>query len=301
MISRFLKRKTIVTPPTAPSVPNDVTVWAVGDVHGCLDLLVALVAAIRADARQSSERKTVVVVLGDYIDRGPDSRGVLRYLAALSNEESIEWRFLKGNHEETMLKFLSDPTVGQQWCDYGGDATLASYGLRLPQMRHRVEAWAHVAADLDHHLTPAERQFLERLELSITIGDYFFAHAGARPGEALDRQTGEDLMWIRRTFLDSPVGFERIVVHGHTPEAEVHSDGRRVGVDTRAYASGVLSALRLSGRTRETVQAVLPGKGGEQAEASKATGEMDEVRVRRATLPLTSGFLVRASAATVDA
>lgn len=284
MISRFLKRKTAAPAPVAPRTPEGTTVWAVGDIHGCLDLLKALVEAIVEDTRKSSAQKTIVVFLGDYVDRGPDSRGVIRYLAGLGQDELIEWHFLKGNHEDTMLQFLTDPRVGQQWCEYGGNETLESYGLRAPQIRHKVEAWAHLAADLDHRLEPNERRFLEQLELSVTIGGYFFAHAGARPGESLERQTSEDLMWIRRTFLDSAVGFDRVVVHGHTPEADVHSDARRVGVDTKAYESGVLTALRLSGSVRETFQTTRLPVGG-------------AIVVRRSLLPAAETVLARASLA----
>lgn len=257
MISRFLKRKSAVVPPAAPCVPQGMIIWAIGDVHGRLDLLEPLVGAIVEEADRSPADRTMVVFLGDYIDRGPDSRGVMRCLASIADRQpGIEWRFLKGNHEDTMIKFLSDPKIGQQWCEYGGEATLASYGLRLPHIRHKVEAWAHVATDLEHRMDPAELAFLDRLELSVTIGDYFFAHAGARPGEPLERQSAEDLMWIRGSFIDSPVGFERVIVHGHTPEAEVYSDHRRVGIDTKAYASGVLTALRLYGPERVLLQAV---------------------------------------------
>ena len=209
-----------------------------------------------ADAQASSASRKLVIFLGDYIDRGPDSRGVIRYLSDLPADRNIEWRFLKGNHEEAMLDFLVDPSAGARWCEYGGDAALRSFGLKPPELKHRVEAWARISADLDHRLSPGERSFLEGLEFSLSVGDYFFAHAGARPGEALDRQSQRDLMWIRNSFLDSEVEFEKVIVHGHTPSREVHVDRRRIGVDTKAYESGVLSALRLEGRTRVAMQAV---------------------------------------------
>lgn len=255
MIATLFKRRSRVAAPVNPSVPDGVIVWAVGDVHGRLDLLKPLVDAIISDAQASSMDRKVVVFLGDYVDRGPESRGVLQYLAGLQRDGSIEWRFLKGNHEEAMLDFLDDPSAGARWCEYGGDATLASYGLRLPDMRHMVEAWARIATDLDHKLTASERDFLEGLELSVTVGDYFFAHAGARPGESLERQTSRDLMWIRNSFLESDVEFEKVVVHGHTPTRDVYADHRRIGVDTKAYESGVLSALRLQGRVRAVMSA----------------------------------------------
>ena len=283
MFSRFLKRRPRTAAPAAPAVPPETVVWAIGDIHGRLDLLKPLVAAIVEDLVAARPRRGLVIFLGDYIDRGEESRGVVEFLAGLDPHEGIEWRFLKGNHEETMLDFLKDPSVGAKWCDYGGDATIRSYGLRVPDLKHRTEAWAHLSADLKHKLTPAELTFLEEQELSITVGDYFFAHAGARPGEALERQTAEDLLWIRRSFLESELEFDRIVVHGHTPAAEVHADHRRIGIDTRAYESGVLTALRLEGRDREILQALGSRKhyGRRSAEPGGESAAPGDVQMRR--------------------
>ena len=257
MISKFF-RKTKTSAPSydAPSVPDGTVVWAIGDIHGRLDLLKPLVDAILQDAAETIAERKVVVFLGDYIDRGPDSRGVLRLLAGLGHADGIEWRFLKGNHEEAMLRFLTEPKFGPTWCDYGGDAALASYGLKPPTMTHNANAWVQLAADLDHKVDIGERQFLENLELSLMVGDYFFAHAGARPGRPLEAQVPEDLLWIRRSFLDSSHRFSKVVVHGHTPEASVFSDHRRIGIDTKAYESGILSALRLQASSREIHQSV---------------------------------------------
>lgn len=281
MFSRFLKRKPPVAAPANPAVPDGVVVWAIGDIHGRLDLLRPLVEALIADIQRTPANRRVVIFLGDYIDRGPESRGVIEFLANLPADLDVEWRFLKGNHEETMLDFLEDPTVGAKWCEYGGDATLASYGLKAPDLRHRADGWAHLAADLSHKLTDRERAFLQNQELSVTIGDYFFAHAGARPGEPLDNQSAEDLMWIRRSFLDSPVEFDHVVVHGHTPAAEVHADRRRIGIDTRAYESGILTALRLSGADRAVMQAV----------ASRETDANGSVSIRTAALAGSADFV----------
>lgn len=258
MFSKLLKRRSRVAAPTSPSVPEGTVVWSVGDIHGRMDLLGPLVEAIVADLAVTRPRRGLVIFLGDYVDRGQQSREVVTFLAGMRGGDGLEWRFLRGNHEETMLDFLEDPAVGPKWCDYGGDATIRSYGLRIPDLKHKPETWAHLSADLSHKLSDRERNFLEDQELSVTVGDYFFAHAGARPGEPLDRQSPADLMWIRRTFLDSEEEFERIVVHGHTPTAEVHADHRRIGIDTRAYESGVLTALRLEGRDREILQAMGP-------------------------------------------
>lgn len=256
MISRLFKRKPQVSAPRTPTTPQGVVAWAVGDIHGRLDLLEPLVQHIIADSAATTAEQTVVVFLGDYIDRGPRSREVIRYLGSLPEHLGISWRFLKGNHEEAMLDFLDDPATGTAWCEYGGDATLTSYGLRVPQMKHKPEAWAHLSADLNHKVTSDERAFLEELELSLSIGDYFFAHAGARPGVALSDQSTRDLMWIRNSFLDSDAEFDKVVVHGHTPTTEVHLDHRRIGVDTKAYASGVLTALRMDGVGRRIDQCV---------------------------------------------
>lgn len=256
MFSRLLKRRAALRAPAAPAVPPGRIVWAVGDIHGRFDLLASLVEAIQADAVAHPDVRSTVIFLGDYIDRGPDSRAVLQCLAALRAVEGLEWRFLRGNHEQAMLDFLIDPSQGAKWCEYGGDATLRSYGLAVPQMKHRLEAWSHLSADLEHRLTAEEQGFLKDLELSVTVGDYFFSHAGARPGVRLDDQSSTDLMWIRGSFLGSDIEFEKVVVHGHTPTAEVHADHRRVGIDTKAYESGVLTALRLTGGDREVLQTV---------------------------------------------
>lgn len=280
MISTLFKRKRKApVAPVDPRVPEGTVVWAIGDIHGRLDLLAPLVEAIRADAASVSATRKVVVFLGDYIDRGPDSRGVINYLVGLPQDAGIEWRFLKGNHEEAMLKFLASPSFGPSWCEYGGDAALASYGLKPPAMKHRADAWVPVAADLDHKVTVGERAFLETLEYQVSIGDYFFAHAGARPGIPLEQQADKDLMWIRGSFLESEEEFERVIVHGHTPATEVHADQRRIGIDTRAYDSGVLTALRLQGSSRSILQAL-----GEDARDAESRGEGATVAIRMAPL-----------------
>lgn len=281
MLSKFFRSRTQTVAPAAPAVPDGTVVWAVGDIHGQLDLLQPLVEAISADARATAASRRVVIFLGDYIDRGPDSRGVLRFLASLPVGDGVEWRFLKGNHEQAMLGFLNDPAAGPSWCEYGGDSALRSYGLRAPDLAHRTDAWARVSADLRHKLTARETEFLEELELSVSLGDYFFSHAGARPGVALDRQAPEDLMWIRQTFLKSEAEFECVVVHGHTPAMRVHADRRRIGIDTKAYETGVLTALRLEGRERSLIQAISPRGGAQSLNGAPDASEGVSIRVER--------------------
>lgn len=241
--------------PVPRSGPDDQVVWAVGDVHGCLDLLDGLLALIRTDVRDDARRR-IVVFLGDYVDRGPDSRGVIERLVSIADDPVIDARFIRGNHEDKMQEFLDDPSVGPTWCEYGGDAALLSWGLRPPAMRHRKEGWIALSEDLRHKLTPRQRRFLEELEPAITLGGYFFCHAGAAPGVALDQQSEHDLMWIRGRFLNDDQRFERVVVHGHTPTERPHVDHRRIGVDTGAYATGVLTAVRIDGPDERFFQAV---------------------------------------------
>lgn len=232
-------------------------VWAVGDVHGRSDLLKPLLSLIKRDLKASQAQRKVLVMLGDYVDRGPDSRGVLDQLARLRGQDGLETRYLCGNHEDRMLAFLGDPALGPGWCDFGGREALLSYGVRPPVLRDDPAGWSEASEELGRAMPPAHRRLLETLELATTLGDYFFCHAGARPGVPLAQQSPDDLMWIRQPFLDDPAPFEQVVVHGHTPIDAVHADHRRIGLDTGAYATGVLSALRLEGEERRLAQTAM--------------------------------------------
>jgi serine/threonine protein phosphatase 1 len=244
--------------PAEKAVPDDTVVWSIGDIHGRADLLRVLLAAILDDLRKSRCARKVIVFLGDYVDRGPDSREVLDLLCRLEGR-GIETHFLRGNHEERMEAVLGDPALAPGWCDYGGRETLRSYGVSPPQARGDEAGWAEAVEQLNQNLPEAHRWFLTEQASSVVIGDFFFAHAGARPGVPLDQQSVHDLMWIRRDFLDDAKPFEQIVVHGHTPTEAVHSDARRIGLDTGAYATGVLTALRLEGADRRLLQTRVSG------------------------------------------
>ena len=245
--------------PGAASVPTGAVVWAVGDIHGRLDLLEPLLDAILDDLRASAATRKVIVFLGDYIDRGADSRGVLDRLCSLQDQTEIETHFLRGNHEDRMEAFLDDPEVGPGWCEYGGREALRSYGVTSPTMKVASDAWVVTAAEFGQAVPDRHREFLSRQEYSCSIGDYFFAHAGARPGVALAEQSPDDLMWIRQGFLNDRTPFEQIVVHGHTPGETVHADHRRIAIDTGAYATGMLTGLRLEAAARETLNTRLAG------------------------------------------
>ena len=231
-------------------------IYAIGDVHGRVDLLLPLLREIIADAMRSSPRhRPLLVFLGDYVDRGPQSRSVVDLILKLRDNPAFEVRTLKGNHEEGLLAFLADPAFGPTWAAHGGGATLASYGVPLPKQTTDAEAW-RIARDMFVDRLPAAHlNWFGELELIIAIGDYAFVHAGVRPERPLAEQDERDVLWIRDDFLESRVPPEKIVVHGHTPDATPGLRHRRLGLDTGAYASGVLTAARLDGGDRRLIQA----------------------------------------------
>lgn len=232
--------------------------YAVGDVHGRLDLLDGLVERMTEDFRTLGRQdQPVLIMLGDYIDRGPQSAAVIDRLIDLrqqSAEGRFEFRALMGNHEETLLHFLDDPMAGPSWVEYGGGETLASYGVRRPVGRAEPEAWEQTRLAFREAFPPTHETFLRQLELSVVYGDYVFVHAGVRPGLPLERQVAADLLWIRNEFLDNPHGLDATVVHGHTPVEQVFLGRRRINVDTGAYATGVLTAVRLDGGEPTIIQ-----------------------------------------------
>jgi serine/threonine protein phosphatase 1 len=250
------------------AVPEGAVAYAIGDIHGCADLLAKLLEQIVSEAGERPEDGVSLVGLGDYVDRGADSKGVIDMLLGLSASDGVDCCFLRGNHDQLLLDFLEKPDVGPEWCDFGGRETLICYGAAPPHPRAATEEWA-ATRDLFRELLPAEHlSFLQDLKPSHQLGDYFFAHAGARPGVPLEEQRVEDLLWIRQPFLKHPDPFEKVVVHGHTPAVNPHLDGRRIGLDTGAYATGVLSAIRLENQDRRLVQ-VRRAVGGELVVSSQ--------------------------------
>ena len=227
-----------------PTVPEGRRVYAVGDIHGRADLLERLLLDIHKDALGGSFRdRPILVFLGDYIDRGFQSKDVIDLLLG-DLVSPFETYFLKGNHEAAMLQFLAEPEIGPRWAEFGGAETLVSYGVRPPRMRTSKEEWAIASEELNRVLPPEHLDFLLRLQLSVRIGDYLFVHAGVRPGVDLAEQSENDLLWIREEFLNDKRPLEAVVVHGHTPAPRPHRDSRRVGIDTGAYLSGRLTAAR---------------------------------------------------------
>ena len=233
--------------------------YAIGDIHGRSDLLEPLLAAARRDA--AGGKQTIVVGLGDYVDRGADSPGVIDRLMEIAACPGVEGRFLRGNHDQLLLDFLADHTLGPYWQRVGGQETLQAYGVEPPSTRKHMDRWIEARDAFAANLPPRHLEFFQGLDLSFSWRDYFFAHAGAQPGIPLEQQTAQDLLWIRKEFLDDDRRFDRIVVHGHTPAEDAYADHRRVGLDTGAYMTGVLSACRFEGDERLLIQAVERGKG----------------------------------------
>ena len=231
------------------ATPAGTRIYAIGDVHGCADLLDRLHAMIRADAAEAPEPRKVAVYLGDYVDRGADSAGVIDRLLGdpLPGFERI---CLKGNHEDFMLRFLDAPSSGGLWMMNGGGSTLASYGVTETRPSGSAAQSYGLADALRERLPAAHRRFLEGLKLMHREGDYLFVHAGVRPGTPLDDQVEEDLLWIREPFLGSLEDRGYVVVHGHTPVDAPEVLFNRINVDTGAVWTRRLTAVVLHGDER---------------------------------------------------
>jgi len=238
----------------APRVPDGLRVYVVGDIHGRLDLLERLHEAITADAATlGAGARGAIVYLGDYVDRGPDSRDVVEMLAG-GGPPGLETTFLRGNHEQMMLDFLDAGVGAGMWFRNGGDATAESYGVSPEDDDFGDGAGSPTAARLRAAVPPAHRAFLDSLAFSARYGDYLCVHAGIRPGTPLADQTPRDMLWIREPFLTSQADHGVVVVHGHTIAATPQIRANRIGIDTGAYYSGVLTALVLDGAERRLLQ-----------------------------------------------
>jgi serine/threonine protein phosphatase 1 len=233
-------------------------VVAVGDIHGRLDLLDSLLDQILEEiVGVDGAIRPMLIFVGDYVDRGPASKGVIDRIIDLGRRPDLEVQALKGNHEEALLAFLEDPGFGVMWCEQGGAQTLASYGVAAPRLASDDKGWEAARAAFDRALPIEHKKFLATLDLTATVGDYVFVHAGLRPGVPLAAQSEHDLLWIRQDFLYAPGPFEKVVVHGHTPETEPFLGLLRIGIDTGAYATGVLTAVVLRGTERSLMQSRL--------------------------------------------
>ena len=239
--------------PRRPRVPDGSRVYSVGDIHGRADLLGRLHEMVLADAREAEEARKVIVYLGDYVDRGRDSRGVIDMLIdePLPDFESVH---LRGNHDAWLLDFLDGSDTGLDWLLNGGDTTLESYGVDLPGPAGLLEALEEGRRALREQLPRRHSEFLTALALFHIEGDYLFVHAGIRPGVRLENQEREDLIWIREEFLESDADHGHVVVHGHTPSHQVEVRRNRIGIDTTAHETDRLTCLVLDGAERHFMQ-----------------------------------------------
>jgi serine/threonine protein phosphatase 1 len=229
-----------------PRVPDGIRIYAIGDIHGRADLLDQVLNRIDADPTKNPNSFEIEVFLGDYIDRGPDSRQVLDRLVARNHTHRMV--FLKGNHETYLADFVNNPRILEDWQRIGGLETLMSYGI-TPSINANMATQARLAAAFDRALPESHRGFLGNLKTSFTCGDFYFVHAGIRPGISLEKQREEDLLWIRHEFLLCEEEFSKIVVHGHTPVPEPDVRPNRINIDTGAYATGNLTCLILEDDT----------------------------------------------------
>ena len=232
-------------------------VYAVGDIHGCYDLMKDLLGQIAQDyAAHARGRRPILIFCGDYVDRGPHSAKVLDALTWLHRRDDVDLHLLRGNHEEALLAFLDAPQEAAPWLGFGGAETLMSYGVMPPTEDEGEEGLARARDDLLERMPAAHLRLLQRLELMVQVGDYAFVHAGIRPSAPLAAQSERDLLWIRRGFVDQPGPFEKVIVHGHTwisdqPQISEH----RIGLDSGAYTTGSLSAVRLQDKELSVLQA----------------------------------------------
>lgn len=235
----------------ADTQPN--AIYAIGDVHGCHDLLKALEDTIQKDAADIPGEKWIVN-LGDYVDRGPKSAQVLDYLRA-KPPKGFRRICLAGNHEDAMLTAIRNPQLIPRWLSFGGNETMQSYGVSQKQL-DTLSGGKRSAGQVLEAFVPEEHvQFLESLAVSLSAPNAFFVHAGVRPGIAFADQTDTDMLWIRDEFLNWTEGHGAVVVHGHSPVDDPFLSSHRINVDTGAFATGVLTAVRIdAGGTAKTLQ-----------------------------------------------
>jgi serine/threonine protein phosphatase 1 len=246
----FLKRFLSVA--AAPTVPSGSRVYAIGDVHGCCGLLVSLLHNIEQDSARRAAARVQIVFLGDLIDRGPDSRGVVDCVMSLRSTHEVH--VIKGNHEELFVAAArGDRTAARGLYGVGGRETLLSYGFSAEEID--AGSFGDLVELMGRRIPADHIEFLDCARDYLKIGDYVFVHAGLRPGVTLDQQCSQEMRWIRTEFTRSTRDHGGVVVHGHTVSEEVEMRPNRIGVDTGAYVSGRLSAIALQGAERWVITA----------------------------------------------
>lgn len=245
MVFKRLFGKPDIAAPQTWRAPPGLRIYAIGDIHGRLDLLDDLLARIDANDAARGEARTQLVFLGDLADRGPDSRGVIERLMRLS-QENENVRFIFGNHEELLiLAWEGDKRALGLFNRVGGRETLASYGVRHDT--YDIATLEELGVLLAAHIPKSHIDFLRGFEDWIVAGDYLFVHAGVRPGASIEEQEPSDLRWIRRDFTEYRGSFGHMVIHGHTIVEQVDAQANRIGIDTGAFATGRLTAIGIEG------------------------------------------------------
>lgn len=239
------------TPPAPlPAVPKGTRYYVIGDIHGRLDLYNALVSAIEADDASRAKVDTQVVLLGDLVDRGPESAGVIARTREWQSRRKV--RVLAGNHEEMFLESFEKPEVLRHFLKHGGRDTVLSYGISRKQFN--AMTIEELFTLLPQIVPQADRDYVASFEEMIIAGDYLFVHAGIDPSTPISAQKRRDMLWIRERFLNHEGPLEKVVVHGHTIFDKVMDCGNRIGIDTGAFRSGVLTALVLEDDQRRVLQ-----------------------------------------------
>jgi serine/threonine protein phosphatase 1 len=244
-------------PPPLPAVPDGTRYYAVGDIHGRLDLFDAMIAAIEGEMAAAPGLDHRIILLGDLVDRGPDSAGVVARARTWQQTRNV--RILAGNHEEMFLAAFEKPEALRHFLKYGGRETVLSYGMSPRELFDLP--LEDIFARLPQYVSQQERDYIAAFETMIRAGDYVFVHAGIDPSRPLGEQKRSDLLWIRERFLNHEGPLEKVVVHGHTIFDHVMDCGNRIGIDTGAFRSGVLTALVLEGDQRRILQARTDERG----------------------------------------
>jgi serine/threonine protein phosphatase 1 len=257
MLNRLLRKSGNKTGIAAPALGAGKRIYAIGDVHGRLDLLERLAGAIDFDMDRSPEIDSTIILLGDLVDRGPDSAGVIDFAREWQQRRKV--RILMGNHEEMLLVGMDDPEVLRHFLRFGGRETVLSFGIS--EYALGMSTLEEVQQLMRDHIPEDDLDFIRGFEDAILVDDYLFVHAGVAPDRPLAEQSPRELRWIRGPFLDHEEPFEHFVIHGHTITDEPEEKSNRIGVDTGAFRSGCLTALVLEGTDRRYI-ATSPDKGG---------------------------------------
>jgi serine/threonine protein phosphatase 1 len=253
MVMGLFRKRPGTSEPIVRTLPEGQRAYAIGDIHGCLDLLDDLLKQIGADDAARGDAQTQLVFLGDLVDRGPDSAGVVERLIDLA-EQRGHARFIIGNHEEIFLRALAgDLEALRLFVRIGGRETILSYGVS--ERDYERTDYEELLELVRAHVPQRHIDFMEAFEDRVEIGDYVFVHAGLRPGVPIEEQRRADMRWIRSSFLDTDWEFGKLVVHGHSISDAVVERPNRLGIDTGAFATGRLTALGLEGADRWTLTA----------------------------------------------